>query len=134
MGILHFFQFSILFNRNSILFFDNFFNFPLLLLSLLFNRDNNFLFLVACYATLHPALSVRPSVGPSVRHTTFLALMGFLTLLLLPKCSVDLNYGPCPPARDWGSRVSGLVFCQFPMLFNGDLIFHHFLSISYVIQ
>ena len=36
--------------------------------------------------------------------------MGFLALLLLPKCSADLNYGPCPPARDWGSRVSGLVF------------------------
>ena len=52
-------------------------------------------------------LSVRRSVGPS--HFTFLALMGFLALLLLPKCSTDLNYGPCPPARDWGSRVSGLV-------------------------
>ena len=29
--------------------------------------------------------------------------------LLLPKWSSDLKYGPCPPARDWGSRVSGLV-------------------------
>jgi len=81
-------------------------------------------FLVACYATLQPALSVRPSVrrsvgpsvGPSVRrsvrpsHFTFSALMGVLALLLLPKCSTDLDYGPCPPARDWGSRVSGLVF------------------------
>ena len=72
-------------------------------------------FLVACYATLHPALSVRRSfrrsVGLSVRpsHFTFSALMGVLALLLLPKCSTDLNYGPCPPARDWGSRVSGLV-------------------------
>ena len=51
--------------------------------------------------------SVRRSVGPS--HFTFSALMGVLALLLLPKCSIDLNYGPCPPARDWGSRVSGLV-------------------------
>ena len=51
-------------------------------------------------------LSVRPSVRPS--NFTFSALMGFLALLLLPKCSADLNYGPCPPARDWGSRVSGL--------------------------
>ena len=50
---------------------------------------------------------VGPSVGPS--HFTFLALLGVLALLLLPKCSTDLNYGPCPPARDWGSRVSGLV-------------------------
>ena len=53
-------------------------------------------------------LSVGPSVGPS--HFTFSALMGVLALLLLPKCSTDLNYGPCPPARDWGSRVSGLVY------------------------
>ena len=29
--------------------------------------------------------------------------------LHLPKCSGDLKYGPCPPARDWGSRVSGFV-------------------------
>ena len=65
-------------------------------------------FLVACYAALNPALLVRPSVRPS--HFTFSALMGFLALLLLPKCSTDLNYGPCPPARDCGSRVSGLVF------------------------
>ena len=35
--------------------------------------------------------------------------MGGLALLLLPKCSTDLNYGSCPPARDWGSCVSGLV-------------------------
>ena len=41
--------------------------------------------------------------------------MGVLTLLLLPKCSSDLNFSPCPPARDWGSRVSGLVYslCKF---------------------
>ena len=32
----------------------------------------------------------------------------FLTSLLLPKWSGDLKYGPCPPARDLGSRVSGL--------------------------
>ena len=53
---------------------------------------------------------VGPSVGPSVRHTLlFLGFLGFLASLLLPKWSGDLNYGPCPPARDWGSRVSGLV-------------------------
>ena len=32
-----------------------------------------------------------------------------LCALLLPKWSGDLKYGPCPPARDFGSRVSGLV-------------------------
>ena len=67
--------------------------------------------------------SIRPSVHSSVRlpvhpyvrpsHFTFLALMGVLALLLLLKCSIDLNYGPCPPARDWGSRVSGLVRSSF---------------------
>ena len=51
--------------------------------------------------------SVRRSVGPS--HFTFSAFMGFLAIPLLPKYSTDLKYGPCPPARDWGSRVSGLV-------------------------
>ena len=63
---------------------------------------------VHSYAILHPALSVRRSVGPS--HFTFFGFLRFLALPLLPKQSGDLNYGPCPPARDWGSRVSGLVF------------------------
>ena len=51
-------------------------------------------------------------VGQSVRpsHITFSAYMGSLAMLLQPKCSIDLKYGPCPPARDWGSRVSGLVW------------------------
>ena len=43
--------------------------------------------------------------------------MGFLAIPLLPKCSTDLKYGPCPPARDWGSRVSGLVFSNFISFF-----------------
>ena len=50
-----------------------------------------------------------PTFGPSVRQL-FLGLSG-----LWPHCSYlndknDLKYGPCPSARDWGSRVSGLVF------------------------
>ena len=57
------------------------------------------------HATLHPALSVGRSVGHILLFYEFYSL----TLLLLPKWSVDLKYGPCPPARDWGSRVSGLV-------------------------
>ena len=63
-------------------------------------------FFDACYVTLHPALSVALSVRPSVTLYFFLR---FLAPLLLPKWSDDLNYSPCPPARDWGSRVSGLV-------------------------
>ena len=55
-------------------------------------------FLVACYATLQPALSVRPSVRRSVRpsHFTFFGFLRSLASLLLPKWSSDLKYGPCP--------------------------------------
>ena len=80
-------------------------------------------FLVACYATLHPALSVGQSVCWSVgRSVTFYFFYFFYefyfwTSLLLPKWSGDLKYGPCPPARDFGSRVSGLVFFQSDTLF-----------------
>ena len=52
-------------------------------------------------------LSVRPSVCLS--HFTFFGFLLFLASLLLPRRSGDLNYSPCPPARDCGSRVSGLV-------------------------
>ena len=52
--------------------------------------------------------SVSLSVGWSVTFHFFYEFY-FLTSLLLPKWSRDLKYGPCPPARDWGSRVSGLV-------------------------
>ena len=58
------------------------------------------------HATLQPALSVRPSVGRS-RFTFFYDFIS-LALQLLPKWSIDLKYGPCPPARDFGSHVSGL--------------------------
>ena len=55
--------------------------------------------------------SVGWSVGPVF---TFLAFFSFLSLLLLPKCSSDLlQRCSCPPVRDWGSRVSGLVFFFF---------------------
>ena len=60
------------------------------------------------HATLQPALSVGRLVGWS--HFTFFYDFISLTSLLLPKWSGDLKYGPCPPARDFGSRVSGLVF------------------------
>ena len=93
-------------------------------------------------------LSIRPSVGWSVGpshnllwflfacHTTTSRFVGwsvrlFVTLyffwflrslasLLLPKWSSDLKYGPCPPARDYGSCVSGLVSFHFrvQIIFN----------------
>ena len=62
-------------------------------------------------------------VGPSVRHTLlFFVFLGFLASLLLPKWSGNLNYGPCPPARDWGSRVSGLVFIRYFCGYFGNII------------
>ena len=55
--------------------------------------------LVACYATLHPALSVRPSVRPSVRRSvTFL------------NCERFLHYSPCPPVRDCLAVYPALFF------------------------
>ena len=46
--------------------------------------------------------------------------MGFLALLLMPKCSTDLNYGPCPPARD---RVSSLVLRHLASPIGVELFF-----------
>ena len=84
-------------------------------------------------ATLHPALSVRlsvrqsvgplvcQSVGRSVHMFSFTFLFLFLkslASLLLPKRSSDLKFGPCSPARDWGSRVSGLVYFDIVPILN----------------
>ena len=68
------------------------------------------------HATLHPALSVGQSVGRSVT-LYFLYDFYFWTSLLVPKWSCDLKYGPCPPARDFGSRVSRLVLIFFNFFF-----------------
>ena len=79
-------------------------------------------FLVAYYATLHNALSVRLSVRLFVRpsvylsvhpsHFTFFVFLRFLASLHLPNWWNNIKYGPCPPARHWNSRVSGLVLKQ----------------------
>ena len=83
-------------------------------------------FLVACYATLHPALSVRRlvgrlvgwSVGRSVGpHFTFFIRFTFLTSPLLPKWSSDLKYGPCPPARPLPTRTRLRQPCIRPCFF-----------------
>ena len=70
------------------------------------------------HTILQPALSLGRSVGRlvgrSVGHTLlFFYDFIFLTSLLLTKWSGDVKFGPCPPARDFGSRVSGLVFIPF---------------------
>ena len=69
--------------------------------------------LVACYTTLHPAMSVHWLVGLSVGRLVGQSPFFFLSILstpLLPRCPSDpLQHCSCPPALDQGSRVSGLV-------------------------
>ena len=67
---------------------------------------------------------VRRQTNRSVTFYFFITLI-FLTSLLLPKWSCDLKYGPCLPARDFGSRVSGL-FVPFVCLE------HYFQSANFV--
>ena len=64
-------------------------------------------FFLASYIRYSVGPSVGLSVGPS--HFTFFVFLWSLASRLLPKWWSDLKYGPCPPARDWGSRASGLV-------------------------
>ena len=65
-------------------------------------------FLVAC-TRLYTPLS--PSVGRLVTLYFFYDFY-FWTSLLPAKWPSDLKYGPCPPSRDFGSHVSGLVLNQ----------------------
>ena len=88
------------------------------------------------HATLQPALSVGWSVGQSVgwlvgrSHFTFFHDFIFLTSLLLPKWSSDLKYGPCPPAHDFGSRASGIVFSIFVAELCSTLVWIFFSRLS----
>ena len=78
----------------------------------LFHRYyTRFLFLVACTRLYNPLCLL---VGRSVTLYSFMFFS--VTSLLLPKWSSDLKYGPCPPARDFGSRVSCLVSCDHATL------------------
>ena len=60
------------------------------------------------HATLHDAMLVRRLVGWSVGR-----LVGPLHLFLIAYFAVsrlaESHYCPCPTARDWASRVSGIV-------------------------
>ena len=64
--------------------------------------------------------SVSPFVGPSIT-LYFFWFLHTLTSLLLPKLSNDFKYDPYPPARDWGSHVSSLIFFTPP-----PPVFHSF--------
>ena len=71
-------------------------------------NSNLFSFLVACYATLHPALSVGLSVGRS--HFTF-----FMIFILWPYCScpiglVTSNMAPAHPHATWVAVYPALFF------------------------
>ena len=93
--------------------FYNFFkHFKSFQVNLSYSKAIQALFLVACYPTLQPAISVRCSVGRSLGPLyTFSAFLSLLSLLLLPKCSSDLlRHCSCPPARNWGSRVTSVVY------------------------
>ena len=73
------------------------------------------------------------SVGRSVGSLS--AFLSFLSPLLLPKCSGDLlQHCSCPPERDWGSRLSGLVFFCPNIFFYSSVcssvnVFCHSLSV-----
>ena len=70
-------------------------------------------FLVACYATLHPALSVRLSVGRSVGHTfTF-----FMNFIFWPHCScpnatLPSNMAPAHPHATGVAVYPALLKCD----------------------
>ena len=73
------------------------------------------------YTLLCP--SVRLSVGWC--HFTFFYDFYISTSTLLTKWSSDLKYRPSPPARNWGSRVSGLVFSKYLFLAIIDKTVNH---------
>ena len=67
-------------------------------------KFDNSLFLIGCYTTLHPALSVRPSIRRSVRHTLlFWGFCGLWPYCSCPNDGVTSNTVPADP------HVSGFV-------------------------
>ena len=86
----------------------------------------NFKFLVACYATLQPALSVRwsvrPSIGPSICRSVYLSVrhtllfLGFCGLWLHCSCPNDLLTSITAPAHPHATGVA-----MYPALFFNGL-------------
>ena len=78
-------------------------------------------FLVACYATLHPAMSVSwlvgPSVGWSVRPLfTFLAFLSFLSIRACPDALV--TFSSTGPAHSHATRAA-----VYPALLFFNLVY-----------
>ena len=88
--------------------------------------------LVACYASLHPALSVRPlvrpPVGPSIRpsHFTFFGFLG-----LWPHCSCPSNQvtSNTVPAHLHATGVA-----VYPALFSWQILFHSLTKLSFFVS
>ena len=72
-------------------------------------------FLVACYATLHPALSVRPSVHWSIHQSVHHTLLFLFFCGLWPHCSCpnDQVTSNTTPAHPHATGVA-----MYPALFN----------------
>ena len=65
------------------------------------------LFLVACYATLHPAMAVRWSVGWSVGRSPFYFFGDFLAFLAYGSCPDALvTFSSTAPAHPHATRVA----------------------------
>ena len=73
-------------------------------------------------STTRSVSSVRsggPTVCRLVTLSFFWRLRVIFGLLLLPNCLVGkFHYCPCPPTRELGSRVSGLVFVKLIEIMN----------------
>ena len=55
------------------------------------------------------SLSVCSLVNPSHFISSIFFFLQLFASVLFPKCSSDLKYGPCSPACNFGSHLSGLV-------------------------
>ena len=93
----------------------------------------SFFFLVACYANLWPAMSVGRSVCRSVALSFFGVFGCLLQYCSCPNAWVSMfHHCPCPPARDFGSRVSGLVFIHSTIFLSSSSLFTHSLLHSLI--
>ena len=80
-----------------------------------------------CFISLHFTITQSRATGIADH---ILPLGDLLRLLLLPRCPCDLlQHCSCPPARDWGSCVSGLVslhvICLLAIIYRSTVLMRH---------
>ena len=84
------------------------------------NFSQRYIIFSRVHATLQPAMSVGRSVGPSVRPSVRVSFFGvtggFCITAPAQMLGLAFIYRPCPPARDFSSRVHGLVCLYRVML------------------